>query len=232
MGHSWVDSVVTRVIGRAARNLPETLSARLQEEWLAHMVMRPGPISRFSFAVECYWAATLIGHDHSIGTAAVASAPAWERSMTAYAQYKSPLYPRRPASAAQSSVLCDINITPLIDVMLVLLVTLIVTLPITTHAVKLELPRPPTSRVDRAPPEVVDLDIDFDGTVAWNGKTLASFEQLESYLRVASRKVPQPEMHLRADRGVKYDYVAKVLAAAQRNRLRRVGFANTADFKN
>ena len=152
--------------------------------------------------------------------------------MTAYAQYKAPLYPRRPASVAQSSVLCDINITPLIDVMLVLLVTLIVTLPITTHAVKLELPRPPTPPVDRARPEVVDLDIDFDGTVAWNGKTLASFEQLESYLHIASQKVPQPEMHLRADRGVKYDYVAKVLAAAQRNRLRRVGFANTADFKN
>lgn len=231
MGHSWVDTVATRVIGRAARDLPGTLSARLQEEWLAHMLVRPGPISRLSFAMECYWAAMLIGHDHCIGVAPVTRAPAWERSMTAYAQHDRPLYQRRPASATQSSMLCDINITPLIDVMLVLLVTLIITLPITTHAVKLELPRPSTSPIGDLP-EVIDLDIDWDGTVAWNGKALTGSEQLASYLRVASQKSPQPEIHLRADRGVKYDYVAKVLASVQRNHMRKVGFANTAEFKN
>jgi biopolymer transport protein ExbD len=127
--------------------------------------------------------------------------------------------------------LCDINTTPLIDVMLVLLVTLIVTLPVMTHAVKLDMPNPnqppPPQNVQ---PEIIDLEIDSDGTVVWNGTPVSGIDQLEAYFRNESVKDPQPEIHLRPDRRAKYDVVAKVLAAAQRNRMKKIGFVNTAEF--
>jgi biopolymer transport protein ExbD len=131
----------------------------------------------------------------------------------------------------QSGAFCDINTTPLIDVMLVLLVTLIMSLPIMTHAVKLDMPQannppPPDMR-----PEVIELEVDFDGTVVWNGTVVPSVNTLESYFRVESDKIPQPEIHLRPDRRVKYDHVARVLAAAQRNRMKKIGFVNTAEFR-
>jgi biopolymer transport protein ExbD len=126
--------------------------------------------------------------------------------------------------------MCDINTTPLIDVMLVLLVTLIVSLPIMTHAVKLDMPQNKTPPPDIVRPEVIDLDIDFDGTVVWNGSTVPSMSQLEGYFRTEAAKDPQPEIHLRPDRRAKYDFVAKVLAAAQRNRMKRIGFVNNGEF--
>ena len=131
---------------------------------------------------------------------------------------------------AGGGVMCDINTTPLIDVMLVLLVTLIVSLPVMTHAVKLDMPQnnnppPPDQR-----PEVIDLEIDFDGTVVWNGTVVQSLGQLEGYFGEESKKDVQPEIHLRPDRRAKYDYVAKVLAAAQRNRMKKIGFVNTSEF--
>lgn len=129
------------------------------------------------------------------------------------------------------SAVCDINITPLIDVMLVLLVTLIVSLPIMTHAVKLNLPQAPPSAL-ATPPEIINLDIDFDGTVVWNGRKIVDPQQLESFLRNEARKDPQPEIHLHPDRGVKYDLVAKVLASVQRNRMNKMGFVNTGEYEN
>jgi biopolymer transport protein ExbD len=130
-----------------------------------------------------------------------------------------------------SDEMCDINTTPLIDVMLVLLVTLIVTLPIMTHAVKLDMPQlnqpPPPNQIK---PEVIDLEIDFDGTIVWNGTPVQSLQQLEGYFRTESTKDPQPEIHLRPDRRARYGIVAQVMAAAQRNRMRKIGFVNTAEF--
>jgi biopolymer transport protein ExbD len=130
----------------------------------------------------------------------------------------------------EGGVMCDINTTPLIDVMLVLLVTLIVSLPIMTHAVKLDMPQPNPNQQNQPKPDVIDLDIDFDGTVVWNGNTVPSMAQLEGYFRIEAAKDPQPEIHLRPDRRAKYDFVAKVLAAAQRNRMKRIGFVNTGEF--
>jgi biopolymer transport protein ExbD len=126
--------------------------------------------------------------------------------------------------------MCDINTTPLIDVMLVLLVTLIVTLPVMTHAVKLDMPNPNNPPPQNLNPEVIDLEIDSDGTVVWNGTPVSGIDQLESYFRNEAVKDPQPEIHLRPDRRAKYDIVAKVLAAAQRNRMVKIGFVNTAEF--
>src|SRR6202163_1704505 len=109
---------------------------------------------------------------------------------------------------AGGGVMCDINTTPLIDVMLVLLVTLIVTLPIMTHAVKLDMPnmnnpRPPPP----VQPEVIELEIDFDGTVVWNGTSVTGMDQLEGFFHASTSKDPQPEIHLRPDRRAKYDVV-------------------------
>jgi len=131
---------------------------------------------------------------------------------------------------APGAVMCDINTTPLIDVMLVLLVTLIVSLPIMTHAVKLDMPQTNTPPPQDQRPEVIDLEIDFDGTVVWNGTPVQSMDQLEGYFHTEAAKDPQPEIHLRPDRRVKYDFVAKVLASAQRNRMKKIGFVNNQEF--
>jgi len=137
-----------------------------------------------------------------------------------------------PVGGASGATFCDINTTPLIDVMLVLLVTLIVTLPVMTHAVKLDMPNPnaPPPPPDR-PPEVIDLEIDYDGTVVWNGTAVSGgISQLEGYFHNEADKDPQPEIHLRPDRRAKYGTVAQVLAAAQRNRMKKIGFVNVAEF--
>ena len=134
--------------------------------------------------------------------------------------------------ASSGGVMCDINTTPLIDVMLVLLVTLIVSLPIMTHAVKLDMPQNQPPPPENQRPEVIDLEIDFDGTVVWNGTPVQSVQQLESYFHTEAEKPVQAEIHLRPDRRAKYDNVAKVLAAAQRNRMKKIGFVNTSKFKD
>jgi biopolymer transport protein ExbD len=134
-------------------------------------------------------------------------------------------------SASDGEPIMDINTTPLIDVMLVLLIYLIISLPPATHAVKLDMPQtqsnPPTETVK---PEVISLEVDFDGTYLWNGTPVDSLATLESYFRQESGKVPQPELHLRPNRRVKYDYVAQALAAAQRNDIRRIGFVGNEQF--
>lgn len=131
--------------------------------------------------------------------------------------------------SSDGGAMCDINTTPLIDVMLVLLVTLIVSLPIMTHAVKLDMPQPSSQKNVR--PEVIDLEIDFDGTVVYNGN-VTDLPTLENYFRNEAPKQPQPEIHLRPDRRAKYDVIAKVLAAAQRNRMMKIGFVNTPEFRD
>jgi biopolymer transport protein ExbD len=126
-------------------------------------------------------------------------------------------------------VMIDINTTPLIDVMLVLLIMLIVTIPVQTHAVKLDMPQgnPPPVAVQ---PEVVRLEIDFDGTIYWNGTVLPDRAALETYLRAASQKDPQPEIHLAPNKLVKYAYVAMVLAESQRLGVTRIGLVGGEQF--
>jgi biopolymer transport protein ExbD len=128
-------------------------------------------------------------------------------------------------------LMCDINTTPLIDVMLVLLVTLIMSLPVMTHAVKLDMPPPnPNQTPPPTPPDVINLDIYYDGAIAWNGEPIKSMQELSSLFAQSAAKNPQPELHLAPDSHVKYDVVAKVLASAQRNHLEKIGFVNTAQF--
>jgi biopolymer transport protein ExbD len=138
-----------------------------------------------------------------------------------------------PVGGASGATFCDINTTPLIDVMLVLLVTLIITLPVMTHAVKLDMPNPnnPPPPPNQQP-EVIDLEIDGDGTVVWNGTPVNGIPQLEGYFGAERDKDPQPEIHLRPDRRARYGIVAQVLAAAQRNHMKKIGFVNVAEFKD
>jgi biopolymer transport protein ExbD len=127
---------------------------------------------------------------------------------------------------AGDDVMMDINTTPLIDVMLVLLIMFIITIPIQTHAVKLDMPVNQNQPPPPTDPIVVELQVDFDGTVLWNGNVVSNMGQLTSYLSNAAAQVPQPEIHIRPHKLVKYDYVAKVMAAAQRVGLTKMGLIN------
>ncbi len=125
-------------------------------------------------------------------------------------------------------VLMDMNTTPLIDVMLVLLVMLIITIPIQTHAVKLDMPSGHQS--PPAPPQVVTIDVDFDGTLSWNGETLGGEQQLRQRMQNAAAQPDQPEVHLRPNKLVTYKYVAHVMADAQRLGLRKLGLVGNEQF--
>jgi len=129
----------------------------------------------------------------------------------------------------EPEVMMDINTTPLIDVMLVLIIMLIITIPIQTHAVKLNMPvgtppPPPT------PPEVVTIEVDFDGTLIWNGEVLASRKELEPRLRGAAQQAIQPEVHLRPNKLAKYEHVALVMASAQRLGITKLGLIGQEQF--
>jgi biopolymer transport protein ExbD len=129
----------------------------------------------------------------------------------------------------EPDVMIDINTTPLIDVMLVLLIMLIITIPIQTHAVKLDMPvgDPPAQTVL---PDVVNVDVDFDGTVSWNGQVLSGRDELERALQAAAAAPVQPEVHLRANKLVAYRFVAAVLASAQRLGVTKIGIIGNEQF--
>jgi len=134
-----------------------------------------------------------------------------------------------PSGSDEAAPMMEINTTPLIDVMLVLLIVLIISIPPATHAVKLDMPQGKGAPPD-VKSEVIELEIDFDGTYLWNGTPVDSIATLEGYFRQESGKEPQPELHIRPNRRVKYNYVALALAAAQRNRIMRIGFVGNEQF--
>ena len=126
-------------------------------------------------------------------------------------------------------VMVDINTTPLIDVMLVLLIMLIITIPIQTHAVKLNMPvgnppPPPT------PPIVHTIEVDFDGTILWDGDTVPDRATLEAKFRVEAAQPVQPEFHLRPNKLVKYKSVAGVMASAQSHGITKIGLVGAEQF--
>jgi biopolymer transport protein ExbD len=123
----------------------------------------------------------------------------------------------------------DINTTPLIDVMLVLLIMLIITIPIQLHSVNLNMPagNPPPREVE---PEVLRIDIDPGSTVRWNGEAVAPGEALEQRMQQAAAQPVQPEVHIRPDRKARYDVVAGVLASAQRLGLSKIGIVGSEQF--
>ena len=130
---------------------------------------------------------------------------------------------------ADPDVMMDINTTPLIDVMLVLLVMLIITIPIQLHSVNLNMPtgNPPPPLVL---PEVVKLDIDDQSRVYWNGEVVDDRATLESKMSESAQQQLQPEVHLRPDKDAKYAVVAGVMASAQRLGLTKIGIVGSEQF--
>jgi biopolymer transport protein ExbD len=126
-----------------------------------------------------------------------------------------------------SGPIADINTTPLVDVMLVLLILFIITLPVMTNSTNLQLGGGDPSTIRR---EAISLAIDFDGTILWNGSVVEDLAQLERYFIVEAGKANQPELHVQPDRRAKYDTVAQVLAIAQRSGMQRIGFAGQERF--
>ena len=123
---------------------------------------------------------------------------------------------------SKSTPMAEINMIPLIDVMLVLLVIFIITAPLLTHAVKLDLPKA-SSQVNQTKPDNVQIAIDRAGLVYWNGEVVAAAQWRER-MAAAARLAPQPEVHLRADGEVAYKRVVQLLSDAARVGLTRIGF--------
>ena len=133
------------------------------------------------------------------------------------------------SSGAEDAPMIEMNMTPLIDVMLVLLIMFIITIPIQTHAVKMNMPVGP-SAVPPKPPEIVRIDVDFDGTIGWNGVIVAGREDLEGKLLAISAMADQPEVHLRPNKLVTYKVVAMILASAQRLGVTKIGIVGNEQF--
>ncbi len=129
----------------------------------------------------------------------------------------------------EPEVMMDINTTPLIDVMLVLLIMLIITIPVQLHAVNMDMPQASTTKPP-TPPVVVKVDVDAGNVIRWNGQPLADRAELEARLQEAARVQPQPELHLRAHARAKYEAVAAVMAGAQRNGLSKLGILGAEQF--
>ena len=122
----------------------------------------------------------------------------------------------------------EINMTPLIDVMLVLLIIFIITLPRQTNAIKIDNPVPQLPQ-PQTPTEVIDLQIDFDGTLIWN-KTVVDRATLQRHVSLDALKSPQPEVHITVDKFANYEIVAQTLADLQHRGLKKIGFVNNDFF--
>jgi len=132
-------------------------------------------------------------------------------------------------SLDEPQVMMDINTTPLIDVMLVLLIMLIITIPVQLHSINLDMPTgtpPPAIKK----PTIVRIEIDARNVVHWNDKTLVDRAELDALLQLASQQQPQPEVHIKPQGKAKYEAVAGVLASAQRNGLTKLGIVGSEQF--
>lgn len=119
-------------------------------------------------------------------------------------------------------VMNEINMTPLVDVMLVLLIIFIITVPVMKHSVNVDLPRA-TNQPENIKPETVRLSVAADGKYFWNERQVTE-DELYPLLQVEAAKEPQPDLHIRGDKEARYEYVAQAMAAAQRAGVRKIGF--------
>jgi biopolymer transport protein ExbD len=134
-------------------------------------------------------------------------------------------------SSDEPEVMIDMNTTPLIDVMLVLLIMLIITIPAQLHSVNLDMPLP-SNAAKKVDPVVVKIDVDASSVINWNGKPVASRAELEAKLKEASAQQPQPELHIRSHAKAKYEAAAGVMASAQRLGLTKLGIVGSEQFVN
>jgi biopolymer transport protein ExbD len=127
------------------------------------------------------------------------------------------------AGSDEGEVMSVINTTPLVDVMLVLLIIFLITIPVITHTVKVDLPNV-SNEATKTKPENITLAIDAQGQIYWNSALVPSSEALANLIAVAAYKKPQPEVHIRADRNVPYEHVGRVIVQAQRGGISKVAF--------
>ena len=133
-------------------------------------------------------------------------------------------------AGGDNEVMVEMNTTPLIDVMLVLLVMLIITIPIQTHAVKLNMPNP-NAKPPTVQPVVHTLAIDFDGSITWDGQAVSNMKDLDTrFTQVAQQGDNQDEIHVAPNRLAKYDTVARVLADASRIGVKKIGFTGEEQY--
>ena len=133
------------------------------------------------------------------------------------------------SSHGDPEVMTEMNTTPLIDVMLVLLVMLIITIPIQLHSVNVDMPAP--SAVNQTePPKAITIEVNANSQVVWDGQILNDRASLETKMQLEAAKPDQPEIHFMPNRAAKYEVVAAVMASAQRLGLQKIGLANIPDF--
>ncbi len=135
------------------------------------------------------------------------------------------------SASDEPEVMIDMNTTPLIDVMLVLLIMLIITIPAQLHSVNLDMPLP-TNAAKKADPVVIKIDVDAGSVINWNGKPVGSRTELEAKLTEAAAQQPQPELHIRSHAKAKYEAAAAVMASAQRIGLTKLGIVGSEQFVN
>ena len=135
------------------------------------------------------------------------------------------------SASDEPEVMIDMNTTPLIDVMLVLLIMLIITIPAQLHSVNLDMPLP-SNAPKKADPVVIKVDVDAQSVVNWNGKPVGSRAELELKVKEAAAMNPQPEIHIRSHAKAKYEAVAGVMASAQSNGLTKLGIVGSEQFIN
>jgi biopolymer transport protein ExbD len=125
-------------------------------------------------------------------------------------------------SLPEAEFLLEMNATPLIDIMMVLLIMLIVTIPVQLHSIDLHMPQSSSAKPP-APPVIIRVDIDSNNVIHWNGKTLQDANDMEQMIQASAFITPQPEIHIRADAKAKYGTVARVMASVQKNGLKKLG---------
>ncbi len=130
------------------------------------------------------------------------------------------------SSGTEGEVLSDINVTPLVDVMLVLLIIFIITVPVALKEIKVNLPKA-SNLPTQTKPQDITIAVDKTGAIYWNTKLLANQDALKAELRSVARDDPQPEVHIRGDSDARYMYVGQVLVAAQQIGIRKVAFLTT-----
>ena len=135
-------------------------------------------------------------------------------------------FSNEPLGDDDSPPMAEINMTPLVDVMLVLLIVFMITIPVMQHSVKIELPQASSQKND-VKPESININISAKGQIFWNNAPI-DIDTLQIYAQTAAKKNPQPEVQLRADKNARYETVAQVLASSKRAGLTKVGFVTEA----
>jgi biopolymer transport protein ExbD len=131
-------------------------------------------------------------------------------------------------SDEEAQAMSDINVTPLVDVMLVLLIIFLITIPVINKTVKVELPKA-VNIPTQTKPENITVAVDKNGNIYWNDKSMPTRDDLLAYVKAAAVEKPQPEVHIRADKDSRYEAVGRVLYALQRGGIVKVGFLTEPD---